>query len=177
MKIRTPLFLAVSIAAAVLPCAAQTGTVTFYSIDLSVKKQVKVALTPVGTVAFTGWLFDGDKKMAHATRGRFMTFQLSAGPHDFWVPYKSKGPGKKPCMPMDCLRLDVASDRHYCVRMSAKDVNTIVIPLMFVDSRIEEVPCQQAAQEAGHYKRIDVKRVDPAVQPELDPSPDFPKYN
>lgn len=34
------------ITCSVLPCAAQTGTVGFYSIDLSVKLQVKVALAP-----------------------------------------------------------------------------------------------------------------------------------
>ncbi len=177
MTLRTALFLALAAAFCVHPCAAQTGTVTFYSIDLSVGKQIKTALTPVGTVAFTGWLFDGDKKMVHAARGRFMTFQLPAGLHVFTVPWKSKGPGKKPCMPRDCLRLDVAGGNRYCVRLSAKDVNTIVAPLMFLDSRIEEVPCQEALQEAGKYKRIDLKRVDPAVQPELDPSPDFPKSN
>jgi hypothetical protein len=159
----------------VFPSAAQTGTVTFYSINLSVKKQVKTALTPVGTVAFTGWLFDGNKRVAHATRGRFMSFQFPAGPHDFWVPYKSKGPGKEPCQPMGCLHLDVESGRHYCIRLSAKDVNAIVIPLMYVHSRIEQVSCQDASQEAGKYKRIDLKRVEPAILSALDASADFPR--
>jgi hypothetical protein len=107
MKMRPVCLLALAFFAFVFPSAAQNGTVTFYSIDLSVKKQVETALAPVGTVAFTGWLFDGSKRLARASRGRFMSFQLPAGPHDFTVPYKSKGPGKKPCPPMDCLRLDV----------------------------------------------------------------------
>jgi hypothetical protein len=140
-----------------------------------VKKQVKTALTPVGEVAFTVWVFDGDKKMVHAVRGRFMTFQLPAGSHDFWVPYKSSGPPKKRCTPMDCLHLDIESGNRYCVRLSAKDVNAIVVPFMFLDSRIEQVSCQQAVQEAGGYKRIDLKRVDPAVQAELENSPEFSK--
>lgn len=158
----------------VVPAGAQTGTVTFYSIDLSIKKQFKVALAPVGTVAFTGWLFDGDKRVGHARRGRFLKLQLPAGPHDFTVPYKSKGPGRGPCQPMNCLHLDVESGRHYCVRLSAKDVNPIVVPIMVLDSRIEQVPCQQASQEAGKYKRLDLKRVEPAFRSVLDAAPDFP---
>lgn len=161
----------------VFPACAQTGTVTFYSINLSAKKQVKTALTPVGRVAFTGWLFDGDKRVAHATRGRFMTFQLPAGTHNFTVPYKSTGPGKKPCQPKDCLHLDIESGRHYCVRLSAEDVNPIVVPIMFLDSRIEQVSCPDAFQEAGDYKRIDLKRVEPTFQSALDASPDFPRGN
>jgi hypothetical protein len=169
--------LAMAILGSVFPSSAQSGTVTFYSIELSAKKQVAVALTPVGTVPFTGWLCDGDKRMVHATRGRFMSFQLPAGPHDFTVPYKSKGPGQKPCRPRDCLRLEVESGRHYCVRLSARDVNPIVVPIGFVDSQIEQVSCRDASQEAGKYRRIDLKRVEPALRPVLDASPDFPREN
>lgn len=177
MKMRPVCLLALAFLGLVFPSGAQTGTVTFYSIDLSAKKQVKTALAPVGTVAFTGWLFDGDKRLAHATRGRFMSFRLPAGPHDFTVPYKSKGPGRKPCQPMDCLHLDVEIGRHYCVRLSAKDVNPIVVPIMFLDSKIEQVSCQEASQEVGEYQRIDLKRVEPALRPALDASPDFPRKN
>ena len=170
--------LALALLGFVLPSGAQTGTVTFYSINLSIKKQVKTALAPVGTVPFGGWLFDGnDKRMAHASRGRFMSFQLPAGPHDFWAPYRSKGPGKEPCQPLGCLHLDVESGRHYCVRLSAKDVNPIVVPLMYLHSRIEQVSCQEAFQEAGMYKRIDLKRIEPALRSVLDASPDFPREN
>jgi hypothetical protein len=177
MRFPTDHVLAIACAGFVSQCSAQTGTVTFYSIQLSAGQQAKVALSPVGTVAFTGWLFDGDKKLVHAARGRFMTFQLPAGPHDFSTPYKSKGPGKKPCAPMDCLHLEVGSGSHYCVRLSAKDVNTIVIPLSFVNSRIEQVSCHDAFQEAGKYKRIDLKRVDSGAQALLDPSMEFPRDN
>jgi hypothetical protein len=177
MKMHPICALALAFSGFAFPSAAQTGTVTFYSIDLSAKKQVKTALAPVGMVPFTGWLFDGDKRLAHASRGRFMSFQLPAGPHDFTVPYKSKGPGTKPCQPMDCLRLDVESGGHYCVRLSAKDVNPIVVPIMFVDSRIEQVSCRDASQEAGKYKRIDLKRVEPAQRSALGASPDFPQEN
>jgi hypothetical protein len=161
----------------VFPSNAQTGTVTFYSINLSAKKQVKTALAPVGTVAFTGWLFDDDKRVAHATRGRFMRLQFPAGPHDFTVPYKSKGPGQKPCQPMDCLHLEVETGKHYCVRLSAKDVNPIIVPIMFLDSKIERVSCQQASQDASKYQRIDLKRIEPAFRSALDGFPDFPVEN
>ncbi len=106
-----------------------------------------------------------------------MSFQLPAGPHDFTVPYKSKGPGKKLCQPMDCLHVDVETGGHYCVRLSAKDTNMIVVPIMFLDSRIERVSCQEAVQEAGEFKRIDLNRVEPALRPELDASPKFPQTN
>jgi hypothetical protein len=178
---RTVYLLAIAVVAAPFPGTAQTGAVTFYSIAVSAKRQVKIALTPTGRVAFTGWLFDGDRRMAHATRGRFMTFHLPTGEHDFTVPYKSRGPGKNLKSPPqgrdDLLHLQVESGGHYCVRLSAKDVNPIVVPIMFVESKIERVSCQEAFQEAGTYKRIDLKRVDPAVLPEFDNSPDFPKDN
>jgi hypothetical protein len=177
MKMRPVSVLVLAFLGFVFPSGAQTGTVTFYSINLSAKKQIKTALAPVGTVPFTGWLFDGDKRLAHATRGRFMSFQLPAGSHDFTVPYKSKGPGRKPCQPTDCLQLEVESGRHYCVRLSAKDVNPIIVPIMFVDSRIEQVSCHEASQEAAKYKRIDLKRVEPALRSALDASPEFPPEN
>ena len=55
-RIRTAFF-TLALTAVAIPCLAQTGTVTFYSIGLSAKQQVKVAVVPVGTVPFTGWLF------------------------------------------------------------------------------------------------------------------------
>ncbi len=176
-KMRQVCLLAMALSGFVFSSAAQTGTVTFYSIDLSAKQQVKVALSPVGTVAFTGWLFDGDKRLVHATRGRFMKFAFPAGTHEFTVPYKAKGPGKKACQPMDCLHLDIESGGHYCVRLSAKDVNAIIVPFGLLDSRIEEVSCQAAFREAGKYKRVDLKRVEPAARSALDASPDFPVVN
>jgi hypothetical protein len=113
MKMSPVGLLALAILSFVFPSAAQTGSVTFYSIDLSAKKQVKTALAPVGTVPFTGWLFDGDKRLAHATRGR----------------------------------LDMETGTHYCVRLSAEDVNPVVGPIIFVDSGIDQVPCQEASQD------------------------------
>ena len=145
-----------------------TASVTFYSPHHSAKQQLKDAVVPVGTIPFTGWLFDGDQRMAHAQRGRFMTFQLPTGEHRFTVPYHSNGPGKKP------LLLKIESGQHYCLRLSAKYKSaSILAPIVFADSQIEQVDCQQAQKEAAGYQRIDLKRVDPALLAELEKTTSF----
>ena len=171
-KIRAQFGRVLAISCLALPVAAQTGTVTFYSYALTPKQQAKAAVVPVGTTSFTGWLYDGDRRMAHASRGRFMTFQLATGGHDFFTSYKSNRPGKT------SLHLDVESGGHYCVRLSAKYVSpTPGLLIAFVDSKIEQISCQQAVQEAGDYKQIHPKRVETAVRAELDTSSTFPREN
>jgi hypothetical protein len=155
-----------------LPSAAQTGTVTFYSYAPTVKQQLKAVATRVGTGTFTGWLYDGDKRMVHASRGRFMTFQLVSGGHEFSISYKSD-------LPSDTsLHLDIEPRGHYCVRLSAKvvalDPGAVV---GIVRGEIEQIACSQAVQDAANYKRIDLKRVDSAFQAELDASLTFPQVN
>jgi hypothetical protein len=146
--------------------------VTFYSIGLSGKQQVEAAVIPVGTAPFTGWLFDGDQKMAHVQGGRFMSFRLAFGEHQFTVPYKANGPGKT------TLHLKVESGGHYCVRLSAKyKSGSPLLPVFFLDSQIEQVSCQQALKEAELYKPTDIKRIDPAVRGELESSTTFPIDN
>ena len=172
MILRISRFLTLTLVAVAIPCLAETGTVTFYSIGLQAKQQLKDAVVPVGVAPFTGWLFDGNQKMAHAQRERFMIFHLAAGEHRFTVPYDSKGPGKT------ALHLEVEGGGHYCIRLSAKyKSGSLLLPVSFLNSQIEQVACQQALKEAGSYKSIDVKRVDPAVQTELESSPNFPKDN
>lgn len=155
------------------PCFAQTGTVTFYSLGLSPMQQLKDTVVPVGTAPFTGWLFDGDQKMVHVQGGRFISFELALGIHKFTVPYDSSAPGKT------ALNLTVEAAGHYCVRLSAKYVSgSLLVPAVyFVDSRIEQVSCQQAVKEAGLYKPIKVKRVDPTVRGKLQSSVSFPRDN
>ena len=48
-----------------------------------------------------------------------------------------------------------------------------LLPIGYVDSRIEQVSCQEAVKDAGGSKPIEVKRVDPAVRKKLDSSLDF----
>lgn len=155
------------------PCIAQTGTVTFYSIGLSTKQVVKDTVVPVGTMPFTGWLFDSDQRLAHVQVGRFMSFHLATGEHQFTVPYHSDRPGKK-----SVLHLKVEPGGHYCVRLYAKYVSaSLLAPVAYVDSQIEQVSCQQAVKEAGSYNPIDLKRVDAAVRTKLEDSPSFPMGN
>lgn len=155
--------------AAVVPCAAQSGTVTFYSIGMSAGQAIRDELLPVGTVPFTGWLYDGAQRMAHVQSGRFMTFRLPAGEHAFTVPWHSKGPGKT------TLQLNVENGGHYCVRLYATyKSGSILLPLAYRDSQITQVPCPQAQKEAGNLKPIDWQRVDYAMQRDLENETSFP---
>lgn len=171
MVLRISHLLTLALVGGAFPCAAQTGTVTFYSIGLSAKEQVKAAVVPVGIVPFTGWLFDGNQKMVHAQRERFVVFHTRAGEHQFAVSYDSKSPGKT------VLHLKVDAGSHYCVRLSAKyKSGAPLIPVVaLVNGQIEQVSCQEALNEAGSYKPTDVDRVDSAVQTQLESSPSFPK--
>lgn len=156
----------------VLSCVAQTGTVTFYSYAPSVKQQFKAIATRHSTGAFTGWLYDGEKRMARASRGRFMTFQLPSGGHEFSISYKSSRPSDTH------LHLEIESGGSYCIRLSAKfialDPGAVV---GVVKGKIDQIPCSQALQEAGDYKRIDLKRVDSAFLANLGVSLTFPQAN
>ena len=103
------------VAALTFRCVAQTGTVTFYSYASTAKQQAEAVVVPAGvTLTFPGWLYDGNKKMAHSSRGRFMTFRVPAGQHDFQISFNSKKPGKT------SLHLIVEGGKHYCVRLSMK---------------------------------------------------------
>jgi hypothetical protein len=152
------------------PCAAQTGTVTFYSYASNAKQQVEAVAVPA-TLTFPGWLYDGNRRMAHSSRGRFMTFRVPAGEHDFRISFNSKKPGKT------SLHLIVEDGKHYCVRLSMKNLTPLVVPIGVFDLKIEEVLCTLAIQEAGAYKPIDLKRVEPAARADLDTSSSFPQGN
>ncbi len=148
-------------------CVAQTGTVIFYTPGNSVKS-VSAGLLPRSQQPFTGWLFDGTQRLAHVSPGRFMTFHLDPGAHTFTVPWHSTKPGK------DQLLINVEGGGQYCVRLYAIMTNFELIPFERLNSQMEEVPCQQAQREAAHMKPIEIKRVDPFVRVELDPSTTFP---
>jgi len=161
--------LLVFVAALTSVCFAQTGTVTFYSGNLPAKDALKTAIVPAGTEPFSGWLFDGDEKLARARIGRFMTFHITPGPHSFSATYRSDKPGTA------IVHINVEADHHYCVRLSAKYANYYVVPLSSVSGRIDEVPCQKAFQEAGTIRPLETKHVEPAARGELVVSTSFPK--
>jgi hypothetical protein len=132
------------------------------------KGGVKIAVVPAGKEPFTGWLFDGKERLAHAQSGHFMTFHLPAGPHTFSATYKSGLPG------LAALQLNVESNQHYCIRLSANYVNYVVLPIQHVDSRIDQVKCQQALQEAGTSKPLGSERVEVTARDRFDTSLTFP---
>ncbi|MGA3131915.1 MAG: hypothetical protein ABSD59_14000 [Terracidiphilus sp.] len=149
-------------------CLAQTGTVTFYSPGISAKSVAAVYLPkseqPFGGLQ-GGWLFDGPQRLACVRMGRFVTFHLSPGEHSF-TDLGPTGPSKKP------LVINVKEGGQYCVRLFAKMINLQAYAQW--DNQIEEVPCERAQRETAHLKPIEIKRVDPAVQGELDSKTTFP---
>jgi hypothetical protein len=152
------------------PCMAQTGTVTFYTPGNNAKSTA-AGLLPRSRQPFTGWLFDGSQRLAHVQAGRVITLHLTPGAHSFTVHWSPKHAGKK------SLALTIESDSHHCIKLYAIMTNFEVIPFQRVNSQMEEVPCEQAAAEAAHLKPIDLKRVDPSVQSEVDSGPAFPVDN
>jgi hypothetical protein len=164
--------LTLALVATALPCCAQTGTVTFYSIEADTARQFADALIPFGKAPFTGLLYDGSQQMAHAHGGRFVTFRLSVGDHEFSASYRSLVPGDP------SLHLNVEDGSHSCVRLSANyKSGSVVMPLAVFHSVIQQVPCSEALQEAGKYRPLEMKRVDATVRMKLESSPTFPEDN
>ena len=172
MNWRSVHLLTVALVALALPCYAQTATVTFYSIEAGTAQQYAGALVPFGKAPFNGLLYDGNHELAHARGGRFVTFRLPAGEHQFSASYHSLDPGDP------SVRLNVEDGDHYCVRLSANyKSGSIVMPLAVVHSVIQQVTCDQALKEASMYKPLNLKRIDTTARMELVRSQTFPKNN
>lgn len=152
-----------------LPCRGQGGMVAFYSMQPGVGHQIANVVIPAGKAPFTGFLFDGNERLAHARGGRFMTFRFPAGEHQFYAAYHPLHPG-------DPMHLTIENGGFYCVRLSATyKSGSIMIPLAIFHSSIEQVPCDQAAKEAAEYKPLESKRIVQSVLPKLVSTPGFPK--
>ena len=150
----------------------KTGTVTFYSIQLGAGQQIADAVVPFGKAPFTGLLYDGGQRVAHLQGGRFLTFLLPAGEHQFSASYHSLDTGDP------ALHLKVEDGGYYCVRLSASyRSGSVFVPLAVVHSVIGQVPCYQALKEAGSYKPLELKRIDAAVRTKLVSSRTFPKHD
>ena len=166
---RSPVRLLAVLTVLTSSCLAETETITFYSVPFPVKDQLKVAVTFKGTMAFTGWIFDGNQALAHAKADRFVSFHLTPGPHTLSVSYNQKHPGKT-----QSIQLTVEAGHNYCVRLSQKYENPIVVPVGFIQGSIEAVDCRQALQDAGDIKPLEIKRVEKSAQGMLDTSNKFP---
>jgi hypothetical protein len=172
MHLRSLHLLAAAFITIALPCCAQTGSVTFYSILPSVGQQVADEVVPSGPVSFVGLLYDGNERMAHTRGGRFVTFLLPVGEHQLFASYHHLSPGDP------SVYLNVEDGGHYCVRLSAKyKSGSIVLPLAIFHGVIEQVPCDKASKEAHTYKPLELKRIDAAVRTELASSQTFPEQD
>lgn len=172
MHLRMLLLSAVALFTFALPCCAQTGTVTFYFAQPGFGQEVADGVLPVGKVPFTGFLYDGSQRMAHAKGGRFVIFRFPAGEHQFSASYRKLDPSDP------AVHLDVADGGFYCVRLSATyKSGSPVIPIGVAHSVIEQISCDQASKEAGKYKPLELKRIDPAASVKLVSSRTFPKPN
>ena len=101
-----------------------------------------------------------------------MIFRLPVGEHQFSASYRSLDPGDP------ALHLNLADGGSYCVRLSATyKSGSPFIPLGVAHSVIEQVPCDQALKEAGKYKPLELKRIDPSANVKMVSSRTFPKFN
>jgi hypothetical protein len=172
MHLRNLHLLAIALITISLSCCAQTGTVTFYSIQPSLGHQLADEVIPSGKAPFVGLLYDGNQRLAHATGGRFMTFLFPVGDHQFSASYRHLSPGDP------SAHLNIEAGGLYCVRLSATyKSGSIVLPLAVFHGVIEQVPCDKASKEAGTYKPLQLKRIDSAVRTELVSSQAFPKQD
>jgi hypothetical protein len=148
------------------PCFAQTGTVTFYSYGASVKDEIPGTLPTVRP--FTGWLFDGQQRLAHAQDGHFVTFRLAVGRHSFTAALDSGKPGKEPVL------VDVRDGQHSCFHLYSKVELDQALLFVGLAGKVKQMPCRDAALGAGKPKPLEAKRIDPAALAEVDASAAFP---
>jgi hypothetical protein len=172
MHLRTLFLFTVAFVTFAIPCFAQTGTVTFYFAQPGIGQEIADGVLPFGKVSFTGFLYDGSQRMARARGGRFVIFRLPVGEHQFSASYRSLDPGDP------AVHLNLADGGSYCVRLSATyKSGSPLIPLGVAHSVIEQVPCDQALKQAGNYKPLELKRIDPAAHEKMVSSRTFPKVN
>lgn len=155
-----------------LPCCAQFGTVAFYFAQPGMGREIADGVLPAGTVSFTGFLYDGSQRMAQARGGRFVIFRLPVGEHQFSASYRSLAPGDP------VVHVDLVDGESYCVRLSATyKSGSPLFPIGVAHSVIQQVPCEQALKEAGKYKPLELKRIEPAASSEMVNSGTFPKLD
>jgi hypothetical protein len=156
---RLTTFLALTVA--VLMCrfaVAQKATVTFCSPPEKIAHQALDAVAVDGSMPFFGNLFDGDHRLAHLSRGNFVSFELPAGQHVF------SGTTKDHASKQYTLTLDVKTGGQYFVRLMSKSHSAIVVPVLFVEPQLESVACSTAVNENARSQPLEAKHVSKDAQ-------------
>jgi hypothetical protein len=158
--LRRPItFLALTVAVLICRLAvAQKATVTFYSPPEKVAHQALDAVAVNGLMPFFGNLFDGEHRLAHLSRGNFVTFELPVGQHVF------SGTTKDHASKQYVLTLEVKTGGEYFVRLMSKSHSAVVVPVLFVEPQLESVACSTAVKENARSQPLAVKHVSKDVQ-------------
>jgi hypothetical protein len=149
-------------------CIAQDAKVIFYTPTLPAKDAVRVGIVPVGAAPFPGWLWDASNRLAHFQIGRFVVFRFSPGKHVF------SGSGSSKVASSNVLPLDLVAGGIYCVRLTAKYVNWVVLPVSSFNGEIAQVPCDKAVKDARNDKPLNQERIEKTALSKLNQLQELP---
>ena len=130
---------------------AQKATVTFYSPPDPLSHQVKEGVSWWGTSPFRGFIFNGNKQLAHLSAGNFITFEFPVGKYVF-----SATPHKSPTDKYT-INIEANAGEHYYVRLVMKWKG--VSPVYFVDPQLETVDCATATKESIGTSPLEAEHV------------------
>lgn len=109
---------------------AQKATVTFYSPPEGVAHQALDAVSVNGLMPFFGNLFDGEHRLAHISRGNYVSFELPMGQHVF------SGTTKDHASNQYTVALEARAGEEYFIRLTSKSHSAIVVPVLFVEPQL-----------------------------------------
>jgi len=151
--------------------AAPDATVTFYSTGSLFHAALKAGATLgyPGKAPFTGFVFDGDRRLGLMQPGRFMTLHLPPGPHTFApaTMRSTKRHSEKTQLPVT-----LEPGKQYFVRLNQtiRGFYVVQIPIQ----HFEQVDCETAREEASGTEPIKAKRVEKDVRGSLENVAYFP---
>jgi hypothetical protein len=125
---------------------SQESLVTFYS-----NGPVRIGVSLISRVAFSGQVFDGTTRLAYLKHGTFVTISLRPGQHTFSASFSSRP------APNSSLSINLEGGKHYYVRTMADVKHAFV----FAGAKgvLEQVGCETAQAEAGGTTAVDMKQV------------------
>ncbi len=145
--------------AVVLSCqqaAAQKAAVTFYSPPDPFSHQLKEGATWWGTSPLRGYVFDGDRQLAHFVAGKFITFELPTGQHLFSGTIRKDHPNEN-----HPLVIEAKDGDHYFVRLTMRWKGNI---LYVVNPQLETVDCSTAIKENAGSHALELKHISKDAQ-------------